>query len=112
MLHQQTAGYRLVFADGALLRTHKDDLLMTFFYDDMPVISELVQVLSSDKASHRVRPLNEFTSEARRFHEVGVRMKQADALSLATAILQRLANEAPELLENKGIQMLPEEKTP
>ena len=69
-------------------------------------------MLSANKTSRKVRPLNEYTSEARRFQEVCVRMKQADAVSLATAILQRLANEAPELLENRGIQLLADEKAP
>ena len=107
--HERALGYRVVFADGALIRTQKQDVLLTFYHDDARVRSEKAEVMKESEGSSRVRPLGQFTQELIRSHEVTVRMNIDDAVGLLSALLTRLSKEAPELLKEKGFEVTSQE---
>lgn len=103
--HERAPGYRVIFADGALLRTQKKDLLLTFYHDDAPVRTETAEFVVTEDGAQRVRPLGIFTQDFVRSHEVTIRMDLDDAAGLLVALLTRLTKEAPDLLKARGVEL-------
>jgi len=103
MRHQRTAAFRAVYADGALIRRHKNELLITFYYDDVPVCSENVEVIEQNGTTV-LRSLQDYRQEPVRWHEVMVRLTLEDSAALVAALLSRLEREAPHLLAERGIE--------
>ena len=109
--HERASGYRVIFADGALIRTQKNDVLVTFYHDDVPVRSERAESKKQVDGSSRYRLLGDFTQEFVRSHEVTVRMNLEDCASLISALLTRLSKESPELLKASGLEILRQESS-
>ncbi len=96
--HERSPDFRTIFADGVLIRAHDDTLIMTFFSNDVRVVSQDAEV---DKKAGRIRFLADLREERGRVQEGAVRMKTKEALDLALAIIDRLATEAPELVKQR-----------
>lgn len=103
--HERAPGYRVIFADGTLLRTQKRDILLTFYHDDAPVQTETAELTKDENGSRIIRTSGGFTTRFLRSHEVTIRMDLDDAAGLLLALLRRLGKEAPDLLKARGLEM-------
>lgn len=89
--HVREPAFRMVFSDGALVRSSSDVqyISMTFYFDDQKIISESGKIAQETREA-RVFTIDSKEEEQRRVHQVEVRLPTSAAMSLARLIVDKL----------------------
>ena len=106
--HEQAAGYRTVYADGTLIRSTADSVILTFYQDEVHVISQAGERIDFEDGTHTFR-LAGFEEEPVRTHQMAVRIPVREAVALATSLLERLQKFHPEALQGIIVEKLDED---
>lgn len=104
--YARPADFRIVAADGAIVRIQPNALVIGFYVDDMRVVSQSAELVGveGNVGQYKAGAMKE---EPSRIEQVSVRLTVADALSLSALIVQK-AQELQNMLKSGS----PEQRAP
>lgn len=96
--YQRAGDFRHYVTTGALVRAQRDQIVMTFYVDDV-VMGQQTGKLSESRAGSATYQLTPLVEQPMRLELAGVHLPITEALSLAALIVQKVYEARPDLMQ-------------